>query len=136
MSLLLTLASSPIVTSIVTGTTPVPPAGGAATTDATTTATTGAAPAAAGAAAGLARSDNTGYIVGFIVFIVVVLVVVALVAPILLLAHKIGKQAPGINSSLQRSLANTADLTGLEETIDHATVIVDGLYRARVQLGG
>jgi len=65
-----------------------------------------------------------------------VLVVVALVTPILLLAHKIGKQAPGINASLTRSLNNTADLTGLEETIDHATVIVDGLYRARVQLGG
>jgi hypothetical protein len=114
MSLLLSVAASPIVTDFVTGTAPVAPA---------VEATTG-------------RSDNTGYIVGFIVFIVVVLVVVALVVPILLLAHKIGKQAPGINSSLTRSLNNTNDLTGLEETIDHATVIVDGLYRARVQLGG
>jgi len=81
-------------------------------------------------------NDTTGYVIGYVVFIVVVLVVVALVTPILLLAHKIGKQAPGINASLGRSLNNTADLTGLEETIDHATVIVDGLYRARVQLGG
>jgi len=129
MSLLLTVASSPIVTNIVTGTVPVPPAGtGAATT------TAPAQPAAP--VSTVAHADTTGYIIGFVVFIVVVLVVVALVTPILLLAHKIGKQAPGINASLTRSLNNTADLTGLEETIDHATVIVDGLYRARVQLGG
>ena len=135
MSLLLTLASSPIVTNVFTAAAPPVPAGDA-TTGAATTATTGAATTATGAASGVAKADTTGYVVGFVVFIVVVLVVVALVTPILLLAHKIGKQAPGINASLQRSLNNTADLTGLEETIDHATVIVDGLYRARVQLGG
>jgi len=126
MSLLASVAAHPLVTSVFTAAVP-PPAPGAG-------ATTGTAPAAP-AATGV-HADTTGYVVGIVVFIVVVLVVVALVAPILLLAKKIGGQAPGINASLQRSLANTADLTGLEETIDHATVIVDGLYRARVQLGG
>jgi hypothetical protein len=130
MSFLHALAANPIITDVMMGTAPAPGAGAGA---ATTGAATGAA---APAAAGVARADTTGYVVGFIVFIVVVLVVVALVTPILLLAHKIGNQAPGINSSLTRSLNNTADLTGLEETIDHANVIVDGLYRARVQLGG
>lgn len=118
MSFLHALAAHPMVTDLSMATTPAP---------------TGAAVPKAPA---MPHADTTGYVVGYVVFIVVVLVVVALVTPILLLAHKIGKQAPGINASLTRSLNNTADLTGLEETIDHATVIVDGLYRARVQLGG
>jgi ABC-type Na+ efflux pump permease subunit len=79
---------------------------------------------------------NLGWTLGFIFFGVTVAAVVALVVPILLLANKIGKQAPGINSSLTESLDNTAGLAGLETTIDHATEIISGLYRARVRLGG
>jgi len=79
---------------------------------------------------------NVGWTIGFIMFGVTVAAVVALVVPILLLANKIGRQAPGINASLEESLDNTAGLAGLETTIDHATEIISGLYRARVRLGG
>jgi hypothetical protein len=79
---------------------------------------------------------NVGWTIGFIMFGVTVAAVVALVVPILLLANKIGRQAPGINASLEESLDNTAGLVGLETTIDHATEIISGLYRARVRLGG
>ena len=79
---------------------------------------------------------NVGWTIGFIMFGVTVAAVVALVVPILLLANKIGRQAPGINASLEDSLDNTAGLVGLETTIDHATEIISGLYRARVRLGG
>lgn len=79
---------------------------------------------------------NVGWTIGFIMFGVTVAAVVALVVPILLLANKIGRQAPAINSSLEESLDNTAGLAGLETTIDHATEIISGLYRARVRLGG
>jgi hypothetical protein len=81
-------------------------------------------------------NHNTGWVLGFVFFGVVVAAVVALVVPILLLANKIGKQAPGINASLQESLENTAGLGGLETTIDHATEIIGGLTRARLRLGG
>lgn len=80
--------------------------------------------------------NDTGWVLGFVLFGVVVAAVVALVAPILLLANKIGRQAPGINGSLQQSLENTNGLVGLEITIDHATEIIGGLNRARVRLGG
>jgi hypothetical protein len=83
-----------------------------------------------------ADNHDTGWVLGFIFFGVVVAAVVALVVPILLLANKIGRQAPGIDASLQESLANTAGLAGLETTIDHATEIISGLNRARVRLGG
>lgn len=81
-------------------------------------------------------NNDTGWVIGFVMFGVVVAAVVALVVPILLLANKIGRQAPGINSSLQESQEHTAGLAGLETTIDHVNEIVAGLNRARVTLGG
>lgn len=78
----------------------------------------------------------TGWVIGYVIAIVVVLVVVALVVPILMLAHKIGKQAKAIDDSLQESVRNTAALAGLRTTIDHAEVIVAGLQRGRTRLGG
>jgi hypothetical protein len=80
--------------------------------------------------------DTTGWTIGYVITIVVVLVVVALVVPILLLAASIGKQAEEINDSLTESVHNTAALTGLTTTIDHAEVIVAGLNRGRTRLGG
>ncbi len=79
---------------------------------------------------------ETGWIVGYTIGIIVVLVVVALVVPILLLAHRIGKQAGAIDESLQQSVTNTAGLAGLETTIESAEVIVAGLNRGRTRLGG
>lgn len=79
---------------------------------------------------------ETGWAIGYTVGIVVVLVVVALVVPILLLAHKIGKQAGAIDASLQESVTNTAGLAGLNTTIEHAGIIVAGLHRGRTRLGG
>jgi len=79
---------------------------------------------------------NTGWAIGYTLGIVVVLVVVALVVPILVLAHKIGKQAVVINSSLQEAVDNTAPLAALSDTIVMAKTIVDGLHRGRTRLGG
>ena len=79
---------------------------------------------------------TTGWTVGYVIAIVVVLVVVALVVPILLLAARIGRQAASIDASLQDSVTNTAGLAQLHTTIDHATVIIDGLNRGRKRLGG
>ncbi|HEX5090206.1 MAG TPA: hypothetical protein VFV89_20525 [Nocardioides sp.] len=80
--------------------------------------------------------STTGWTVGYVIAIAVVLVVVALVVPILLLAARIGRQAADIDSSLQQSVTNTAGLAQLNTTIDHATVIIDGLNRGRKRLGG
>ncbi len=77
-----------------------------------------------------------GWYLGFIIAIVVIAAVVALVAPILVLAGRIGRQAPLINEALQRSYQNTAALTELRETIDHAEVIIKGLERGRAALEG
>ena len=77
-----------------------------------------------------------GWTIGFTIGIVVVLVVVALVLPILVLAHRIGKQASAIDESLAESVTNTAALSGLRTTIDHVGVIVAGLRRGRERLGG
>jgi hypothetical protein len=106
--------------------------------DKTTPPAPGAAGAVKTAVAVPLRPDhhNVGWTIGFIMFGVTVAAVVALVVPILLLANKIGRQAPGLNSSLEESLDNTAGLVGLETTIDHATEIIGGLYRARIRLGG
>jgi len=82
------------------------------------------------------NTSTTGWVVGYVITIAVVLVVVALVVPILLLAHKIGKQAAAIDGSLQKSVTNTAGLAGLSTTIDHAGVITAGLKRGRERLGG
>ncbi|MFC7495753.1 MULTISPECIES: hypothetical protein [unclassified Nocardioides] len=79
---------------------------------------------------------DTGWAIGYTIGIVVVLVVVALVVPILLLAHKIGKQAAAIDESLQESVRNTAGLAGLSTTIESAEIIVAGLNRGRTRLGG
>jgi hypothetical protein len=78
----------------------------------------------------------TGWYVGFAIGIVVVLVVVALVVPILVLAHRIGKQAPAINDGLCRAEVNTRPLAALATTIKHADVITAGLRRGRERLGG
>jgi hypothetical protein len=78
----------------------------------------------------------TGWVVGYVIGIVVVLVVVALVVPILLLAHRIGRQAGTIDASLGDSVRHTAALSELNTTIDHATEIITGLQRGRARLGG
>jgi len=79
---------------------------------------------------------ETGWTIGYVIGIVVVLVVVALVVPILLLAHRIGKQAGAIDASLQESVRNTAGLAGLRTTVESADIIVAGLNRGRTRLGG
>lgn len=84
----------------------------------------------------LATGSTTGWKVGYVIGVVVVLVVVALVVPILLLAHRIGKQAAAIDAHLQDAVAHTAALSGLRTTVDHAQVIVAGLNRGRQRLGG
>jgi len=86
--------------------------------------------------AAAANTSTTGWVVGYVITIVVVLVVVALVVPILLLAHRIGKQAGAIDESLRLSVTNTAGLAGLRTTIDHAGAITAGLKRGRERLGG
>jgi len=58
------------------------------------------------------------------------------VVPILLLAHRIGRQAATIDDTLQRAVTNTAGLSQLNTTIDHATVVIAGLTRGRKRLGG
>jgi len=78
----------------------------------------------------------TGWVVGYTIGIIVVLVVVALVVPILMLAHRIGRQAGAIDASLGDSVRNTAALSELNTTIDHATEIIAGLQRGRARLGG
>ena len=80
--------------------------------------------------------ENFGWYLGYGITVVVVLVVVALVVPILALARSIGKQAKSINTSLDEAVHNTAGLSGLRTTIDHAEVIVAGLERGRKRLGG
>jgi hypothetical protein len=83
-----------------------------------------------------AAASTTGWTIGYVITIAVVLVVVALVVPILLLAASIGKQAETINDSLTESVRNTAALSGLTTTIEHAEVITAGLHRGRTRLGG
>jgi hypothetical protein len=83
-----------------------------------------------------ASSESSGWIVGYTITVIVVLVVVALVVPILVLAASIGKEAKMINDSLTESVRNTAALSELNMTIDHAEVIVAGLNRGRTRLGG
>jgi hypothetical protein len=77
-----------------------------------------------------------GWNLGLIIGIVVVVAVVALVTPILVLAYKIGRQAPRINEALRQAELNTAPLAALADTIDHAETIVAGLHRGRTRLGG
>ena len=83
-----------------------------------------------------AEASLAGWHLGLVIGLVVVVVVVALVTPILLLARRIGRQAAAVDEALRRAEHNTAALSGLRETIDHAGVIVSGLQRARARLGG
>lgn len=77
-----------------------------------------------------------GWWLGFGIAIVVIVAVVVLVQAILQLAARIGGQAWAIDEALRRSEGNTAPLRDLQQTIDHAEVIVDGLHRTRRTLGG
>lgn len=77
-----------------------------------------------------------GWNLGLIIGVVVVVAVVALVTPILVLAYKIGRQAPEITEALRRAELHTAPLAALTDTIDHAETIVAGLHRGRTRLGG
>jgi hypothetical protein len=77
-----------------------------------------------------------GWYLGFAIAVVVIAVVVALVAPILVLAARIARQAPQINAGLQQAYRNTLPLPDLRHTIDHAEVILGGLERGRARLGG
>lgn len=83
-----------------------------------------------------ADTSTTGWAIGYTITIIVVLVVVALVVPILLLARSIGKEATMINDSLTQSVHNTAALAELHTTIEHAGIIIAGLKRGRIKLGG
>lgn len=83
-----------------------------------------------------ASGDITGWVIGYAIGLVIVLVLVALVVPILRLAHSIGQEATMIDDSLRDSVRNTAALTNLTTTIDHAQVITAGLNRGRTRLGG
>jgi hypothetical protein len=80
--------------------------------------------------------STTGWVVGYTIGGIVVLAVVALVVPILLLAKKIGDEAPKINDALTDAVHNTAPLGALRTTIEHATIIITGLQRGRARLGG
>lgn len=77
-----------------------------------------------------------GWNLGFMITIVVISVVVALVAPIMVLAGRIGRQAPMINEALQQAYRNTMALSELRQTINHAEAIIAGLERGRARLGG
>jgi hypothetical protein len=87
-------------------------------------------------APGPAEANLFGWYLGFAIAVVVISIVVALVAPILILAARIARQAPQINAALQQSYRNTLPLADLRQTIDHAEVIIGGLERGRARLGG
>ena len=84
----------------------------------------------------LAVEVSTGWVVGWTLGLVIVVAVVALVVPILLLAHRIGRQAAEINDSLLKSVDNTSALSELNVTNEAAEAIVAGLARGRNRLGG
>lgn len=77
-----------------------------------------------------------GWNLGYIIAIVVIGAVVALVAPILVIAGRIGRQAPMINEALEQAYRNTLALPELRQTINHAVAIIGGLERGRARLGG
>jgi len=81
-------------------------------------------------------ADAFGWNLGFGIAIVVITLVVALVAPILVIAGRIGRQAQMINEALQQSYRNTLPLAELRQTINHAVAIIAGLERGRARLGG
>ena len=77
-----------------------------------------------------------GWNLGYVITIVVIVAVVSLVAPILVIAGRIGRQAPMINEALEQAYRNTLALGDLRKTIDHVVVIIGGLERGRARLGG
>jgi hypothetical protein len=79
---------------------------------------------------------TTDWTIGYVIGGVIVLVVVILVSAILLLAKQIGDEAPKINAGLEGAVRNTAPLVALQTTIEHATIIIAGLRRGRIRLGG
>jgi hypothetical protein len=79
---------------------------------------------------------TTGWVIGYAIGLVVVIVLVVLVVSILRLAHSIGQEATMIDDSLLESVDNTAALSKLTTTIEHAEIIVAGLHRGRTRLGG
>jgi hypothetical protein len=79
---------------------------------------------------------SPGWVAGYIIGGIVVVAVVVLVTAILLLAKSIGDEAPKINDALTEAVSNTAPLAALRTTIEHATIIVAGLRRGRIKLGG
>jgi hypothetical protein len=79
---------------------------------------------------------TAGWVIGYAIGLVVVIVLVVLVVSILRLAHSIGQEATMIDDSLLESVDNTAALTKLTTTIEHAEIIVAGLHRGRTRLGG
>lgn len=85
---------------------------------------------------GPAEANLFGWYLGFAIGVVLITVVVALVAPLLVLAARIARQAPQINAALQQSYRNTLPLADLRQTIDHVEVIIGGLERGRARLGG
>jgi hypothetical protein len=87
-------------------------------------------------AAGAGEAHLFGWYLGFAIAVAVISVVVALVAPVLVLAARIARQAPQINQALQQSYRNTLPLADLRHTIDHVEVIIGGLQRGRARLGG
>lgn len=87
-------------------------------------------------AAAAVDESVTGWVIGFAITAVVVVVVVVLVVTIIVQARGIADQAGTIDASLQESVRNTAALSQLTTTIDHAEVIADGLRRGRARLGG
>jgi Na+-transporting NADH:ubiquinone oxidoreductase subunit NqrC len=87
-------------------------------------------------ASGSGEAHLFGWYLGFAIAVVVISVVVSLVAPVLVLAARIARQAPQINQALQQSYRNTLPLADLRQTIDHVEVIIGGLQRGRARLGG
>jgi Na+-transporting NADH:ubiquinone oxidoreductase subunit NqrC len=87
-------------------------------------------------APGAGEAHLFGWYLGFAIAVVVISVVVSLVAPVLVLAARIARQAPQINQALQQSYRNTLPLADLRQTIDHVEVIIGGLQRGRARLGG
>lgn len=85
---------------------------------------------------GPAEAHLFGWYLGFAIAVLVIAVVVALVAPLLVLAARIARQAPQINAGLQQAYRNTLPLADLRQTIDHGEVILGGLQRGRARLGG
>ena len=84
----------------------------------------------------LAQASPAAWTIGCSIGIAVVFAVVALVAPILILAQRIGGQATEINESLKKSVDHTAALSELKKTNEAAEAIGAGWARGRGRLGG